>query len=62
MSQGIIEAGLRRLRAVVLTASTTVVSLWPTAYGWVGFKYVFGFGMDYQSQLRHLNGIYALRE
>ncbi len=23
-------------------------------------KYVFGFGMDYQSQLRHLNGIYAL--
>ncbi|MDH5388865.1 MAG: hypoxanthine-guanine phosphoribosyltransferase [Gammaproteobacteria bacterium] len=25
-------------------------------------KYVFGFGMDYQSQLRHLNGIYALSE
>jgi len=25
-------------------------------------RYVFGFGMDYQSQLRHLNGIYALRE
>jgi len=28
----------------------------------VADKYVFGFGMDYQSQLRHLNGIYALRE
>ena len=25
-------------------------------------KYVFGFGMDYQSQLRHLDGIYALSE
>jgi len=25
-------------------------------------KYVFGFGMDYQSQFRHLNGIYALSE
>jgi hypoxanthine phosphoribosyltransferase len=25
-------------------------------------RYVFGFGMDYQSQLRHLNGIYALSE
>ena len=25
-------------------------------------KYVFGFGMDYQSQLRHLDGIYALNE
>lgn len=25
-------------------------------------KYVFGFGMDYRSQLRHLNGIYALNE
>jgi hypoxanthine phosphoribosyltransferase len=25
-------------------------------------KYVFGFGMDYQSQLRHLNGIYAMSE
>ena len=25
-------------------------------------KYVFGFGMDYKSQLRHLNGIYALSE
>ena len=25
-------------------------------------KYVFGFGMDYKSQLRHLDGIYALSE
>lgn len=25
-------------------------------------RYVFGFGMDYKSQLRHLNGIYALRD
>lgn len=25
-------------------------------------KYVFGFGMDYQSQFRYLNSIYALRE
>ena len=25
-------------------------------------KYVFGFGMDYKSQLRHLNGIYSLSE
>ncbi|MCW8831078.1 MAG: hypoxanthine-guanine phosphoribosyltransferase [Gammaproteobacteria bacterium] len=25
-------------------------------------KYVFGFGMDYRSQLRHLDGIYALSE
>lgn len=25
-------------------------------------KYVFGFGMDYKSQLRHLNAIYALNE
>ena len=25
-------------------------------------KYVFGFGMDYHAQLRHLNGIYALHE
>jgi len=28
----------------------------------VADKYVFGFGMDYHSQLRHLNGIYALNE
>lgn len=32
----IIQAGRRRLRAVVLTASTTVVGLLPTAYGWGG--------------------------
>lgn len=25
-------------------------------------RYVFGFGMDYKSQLRHLNGVYALRD
>jgi hypoxanthine phosphoribosyltransferase len=25
-------------------------------------KYVFGFGMDYHAELRHLNGIYALNE
>lgn len=34
--QAIIEAGRRRLRAVILTASTTVVGLLPTAYGWGG--------------------------
>jgi multidrug efflux pump subunit AcrB len=32
----IILAGRRRLRAVVLTAATTVVGLLPTAYGWGG--------------------------
>jgi len=36
VSQAIIEAGRRRLRAVILTASTTVVGLLPTAYGWGG--------------------------
>lgn len=35
-SLAIIEAGRRRLRAVILTASTTVVGLLPTAYGWGG--------------------------
>lgn len=25
-------------------------------------RYVFGFGMDYKGQLRHLNSVYALRE
>lgn len=25
-------------------------------------RYVYGFGMDYKSQLRHLNGVYALRD
>ena len=34
--QAIIQAGRRRLRAVVLTAMTTVVGLLPTAYGWGG--------------------------
>ena len=33
----IIEAGRRRLRAVLLTTITTVVGLMPTAYGWGGF-------------------------
>jgi multidrug efflux pump subunit AcrB len=32
----VIEAGRRRLRAVVLTAATTVLGLLPTAYGWGG--------------------------
>jgi len=32
----IITAGRRRLRAVILTATTTVVGLLPTAYGWGG--------------------------
>lgn len=32
----ILLAGRRRLRAVVLTAATTVVGLLPTAYGWGG--------------------------
>ena len=31
-----IQAGRRRLRAVILTATTTVVGLLPTAYGWGG--------------------------
>jgi multidrug efflux pump subunit AcrB len=34
--EAIIEAGRRRLRAVILTATTTVVGLLPTAYGWGG--------------------------
>lgn len=34
--EAIILAGRRRLRAVVLTAATTVVGLLPTAYGWGG--------------------------
>lgn len=33
----VIESGKRRLRAVLLTAITTVVGLLPTAYGWGGF-------------------------
>ena len=35
--QAILESGRRRLRAVILTAFTTVVGLLPTAYGWGGF-------------------------
>lgn len=34
--EAILLAGRRRLRAVVLTATTTVVGLLPTAYGWGG--------------------------
>ncbi|KPK12678.1 MAG: hypothetical protein AMJ68_01150 [Acidithiobacillales bacterium SG8_45] len=34
--EAIVLAGRRRLRAVVLTATTTVVGLLPTAYGWGG--------------------------
>ncbi len=36
LRQAIILAGRRRLRAVILTATTTVVGLLPTAYGWGG--------------------------
>ena len=36
ISEAIFIAGKRRLRAVILTASTTVVGLLPTAYGWGG--------------------------
>ncbi|RMH52895.1 MAG: efflux RND transporter permease subunit [Zetaproteobacteria bacterium] len=35
--EAVVEAGKRRLRAVLLTAITTVVGLLPTAYGWGGF-------------------------
>ncbi len=35
--EAILESGQRRLRAVLLTAITTVVGLLPTAYGWGGF-------------------------
>jgi len=34
--EAVMLAGRRRLRAVVLTATTTVVGLLPTAYGWGG--------------------------
>jgi len=34
--EAIVMAGRRRLRAVLLTATTTVVGLLPTAYGWGG--------------------------
>ena len=34
--EAIVQAGRRRLRAVILTAATTVLGLLPTAYGWGG--------------------------
>lgn len=34
--EAIIQAGRRRLRAVILTAATTIFGLLPTAYGWGG--------------------------
>ena len=34
--EAVIQAGRRRLRAVLLTAVTTIVGLLPTAYGWGG--------------------------
>jgi multidrug efflux pump subunit AcrB len=34
--EAIVSGGKRRLRAVLLTAITTVVGLLPTAYGWGG--------------------------
>lgn len=35
--QAIVQGSIRRLRAITLTALTTVVGLLPTAYGWGGF-------------------------
>jgi len=37
--EAIIQAGRRRLRAVLLTAITTIVGLLPTAYGWGGLDH-----------------------
>jgi multidrug efflux pump subunit AcrB len=37
--EAIVLAGRRRLRAVLLTATTTVVGLLPTAYGWGGLDH-----------------------
>ncbi|MGM0680182.1 MAG: efflux RND transporter permease subunit [Pseudomonadota bacterium] len=34
--EAVMQAGNRRLRAVILTAATTVLGLLPTAYGWGG--------------------------
>ncbi|MFP4611384.1 MAG: efflux RND transporter permease subunit [Thiohalophilus sp.] len=34
--EAVMQAGRRRLRAVILTAATTVLGLLPTAYGWGG--------------------------
>ncbi|MDH5711717.1 MAG: efflux RND transporter permease subunit [Gammaproteobacteria bacterium] len=39
MLDAIMMAGRRRLRAVLLTATTTVVGLLPTAYGWGGMDH-----------------------
>jgi len=39
IEQAILQAGRRRLRAVLLTAITTIVGLLPTAYGWGGLDY-----------------------
>ena len=39
MIEAIMNAGRRRLRAVLLTATTTVVGLLPTAYGWGGLDF-----------------------
>ncbi|MDH5361198.1 MAG: efflux RND transporter permease subunit, partial [Gammaproteobacteria bacterium] len=36
MRDAIMQAGKRRLRAVLLTAATTIMGLLPTAYGWGG--------------------------
>jgi multidrug efflux pump subunit AcrB len=36
LHEAIVQAGRRRLRAVIVTAATTVVGLLPTAYGWGG--------------------------
>ena len=36
LHEAIVQGGRRRLRAVILTATTTVVGLLPTAYGWGG--------------------------
>lgn len=36
LHEAIVQAGRRRLRAVLLTATTTIVGLLPTAYGWGG--------------------------